>query len=84
MEATLSEPRKTVINLRPDTYQSLASVAEAQHSTIERFIETTLNAMAEDIEDAAIYRYISENVPEGREMVSEDEKLKFEKKYGLQ
>jgi predicted transcriptional regulator len=83
MEATFSEPRKMVISLRPDTYQSLTSVAEAQHSTIEHFIETALNEMAEDIEDAAIYRYLSENVPEGKEMLSEDEKMEFENKYGL-
>lgn len=35
------------------------------------------------LRDAAIYRYLCETQPEGLEMVSEEEKNAFEKKYGL-
>lgn len=42
-----------------------------------------LNEIVESDDDAAVYWYLCQTVPEGMEMLNEEEQAAFEKKYGL-
>ena len=42
-----------------------------------------LSVIAEEYEDAAIYKYLCQAEPDGLVMLSDEEKEAFEKKYGL-
>ena len=83
MEATLAQHQKATITLPVSTFNTLSSVAEAQHTTLNRLVENALIEMAEDLEDAALYNYMCENYPDGKVMVSEEEKNEFLKELGL-
>ena len=83
MEATLTQPQKMAITLPPGAYQTLESVAEAQHVSVNKLVQDALIEMAEDIEDAAIYRYLCETDPEGQEPLSDEEQVEFLKELGL-
>ena len=84
MEATVRKPIRTYIELKPEVHDYVASVAQSQHTSVKRYIERAIEDMMENIEDAAIYKYLCETDPEGQEMVSEEEQAAFLKELGLQ
>ncbi len=49
----------------------------------KKFIESSLDEIVESYDDAAVYRYLQQTDPEGMEMLSDEEQIAFEKKYGL-
>jgi len=89
MEATVgksaSKPamRRKIIEIKPDTFRGLSVIAASRGTNLKHFIETSLDEIVEAYDDAAVYRYLRQTDPEGLQMISEEEKVAFEKKYGL-
>jgi len=50
---------------------------------LKRYIEELLDKAAEDCNDVEMYEYLLKVAPEGKERVSEQEKLEFEDWLGL-
>ncbi len=85
MEATVrsSQPRRKLIDIKPDTFRRLSVMAASRGTNLKKFIESCLDELVESNDDAAIYRYLVQTDPEGMEMVGEEEKSAFEKRLGL-
>ena len=85
MEATVrtSKPRRKIIDIKPDTFRGLSVMAASRGTNLKKFIESYLDELVEANDDAAVYRYLQQTDPEGMEMLSDEEQLAFEKKYGL-
>lgn len=52
-------------------------------TNLKNYIETLLNEIAEDYEDAKIYATLSKECPEGLTPVSKEEQEEFEKWIGV-
>ena len=85
MEATVrtSKSRRKIIDIKPDTFRGLSVMAASRGTNLKKFIESYLDELVEANDDAAVYRYLQQTDPEGMEMLSDEEQLTFEKKYGL-
>ena len=75
--------KRTVIDIKPDTYRELSIIAASQGVNLKHFIETSLDDLVETYEDSLVYGYLYKTDPEGFEMIDNSEKLEFEKKLGL-
>ena len=78
-----SDVHRKVIDIKPDTFRGLSVIAASRGINLKKFIENSLDELVEAYDDAAVYRYLCQTDPEGMEMVSEEEKNIFLKKYGL-
>jgi hypothetical protein len=89
MEATVrkttSRPsmRRKVIDIKPDTFRGLSVIAASRGTNLKKFIENSLDEIVESYDDASIYRFLQQTDPDGMEMLSDEEQVAFEKKYGL-
>ena len=85
MDTTLRKParRRKVIDLSPKAYQSLTDMAADHGTDLKHFIESSLEEMAENYDDAETYTYLLQSHPEGTDMVCEEDGLKFEQWLGL-
>ena len=82
--ATISfEDKKKLINIKGNTFYSLSVAAARKGTNLKRYIEELLDKAAEDCNDVEMYEYILKVAPEGKERVSEQEKLEFEDWLGL-
>jgi hypothetical protein len=82
MEATIKTRRK-VIDIKPDTYQGLSIIAAKRGTNLKHLIEISLDELVDTYEDSMLYTHLCKTDPEGLEMVSNEEKLAFEKRLGL-
>ncbi|RKV87266.1 MAG: hypothetical protein D8B59_07075 [Bacteroidetes bacterium] len=57
--------------------------AARKGTNLKRYIEELLDKAAEDCNDVEMYEYLLKVAPEGKERVSEQEKLEFEDWLGL-
>lgn len=80
--ATLQRKRK-IIDLRDDTFRSLSVMAASRGTNLKNFIEVVLNRVAEDYDESKQYAWLTENIPEGKEKASEEEKRNFENWLGV-
>lgn len=71
--------RRKTIELSPATLQSLSGIASKHGTSVKRFIEKSLEEMAEDYDDAITFEHLSKTRPEGFEMASEEEQAEFRK-----
>lgn len=82
--ATISfEDKKKLINIKGNTFHSLSVAAARKGTNLKRYIEELLDKAAEDCNDVEMYEYLLKVAPEGKERVSEQEKLEFEDWLGL-
>lgn len=80
--ATTSSKRK-IIDLDENTFKTLSIMAIQKGTNLKNYIESLLNEIAEDYEDAKIYAKLSKERPEGNIMLNEQEKADFEKWLGV-
>ena len=66
-----------------DGNNSLSVAAARKGTNLKRYIEELLDKAAEDCNDVEMYEYLLKVAPEGKERVSEQEKLEFEDWLGL-
>lgn len=83
MITTAQENHRKIIDIKASTFRGLSIMAASQGINLKNFIEKRLDEMAESYRDNAIYAYLSQNDPEGHEILSPEETAAFEKKYGL-
>lgn len=89
MEATVrtstAKPalKRKVIDIKPSTFKGLSVIAASRGVNLKRFIESSLDEIVEQYDDAAVYRFLQQSDPEGMEMLSDEEQSAFERKHGL-
>ncbi|WP_288123287.1 hypothetical protein [Parabacteroides goldsteinii] len=75
--------KRKVIDLKDDTFRSLSVMAAQQGTNLKRLIESLLDRTAEEYNDTAMYRMLSEQRPEGKIKLNPQEKKDFENWLGL-
>lgn len=75
--------KRKLIDIEPNTFHALSLMAAHEGLNLKKFIEQTLNKVAEEYDANAEYAWMIKNYPEASEMVSEAEQDKFEKEIGL-
>lgn len=70
--------KRKIIDLDENTFKILSIKAAERGTNLKALIETSLNKMAENIEDSELYSYLVKTVPDGQEIISEKEKNDFE------
>lgn len=83
MDVVIPTSKRKVIDLKDDTFRLLSVMAAQQGTNLKRFIENLLDRAAEEYDDAAIYRLLSEKRPEGKIKLNSQEKKDFENWLGL-
>lgn len=81
--ATITPSKRKIIDLDENTFKTLSIMAIQKGTNLKNYIETLLNEIAEDYEDAKIYAKLSKERPEGNIMLNEQEKADFEKWIGV-
>lgn len=81
--ATITPSKRKIIDLDENTFKTLSIMAIQKGTNLKNYIETLLNEIAEDYEDAKIYAKLSKERPEGNIMLNEQEKADFEKWLGV-
>lgn len=79
----LSQTKRKIIDLDDNTFKTLSIMAIQKGTNLKNYIETLLNDIAEDYEDAKIYAKLSKEHPEGLNPVSKEEQAEFEKWLGV-
>ena len=79
---TLANKKRKNIDLSEDTFRALSVLASANGKNLKAYIETILNDEAKMLNEEMIYREFLKD-PESQDMVSSDEKAKFETWLGL-
>ena len=70
--------RRKLIDIPEDVFQSLNLKAAAMGTNLKKFIEDLLIRESEDMEDAEVYKYLVATRPEGKVMLTAEEKKDFE------
>jgi len=70
--------KRKIIDLDEHTFKILSIKAAERGTNLKALIETSLNKMAENIEDSELYSYLVKTVPDGQEIISKKEKDDFE------
>lgn len=83
MDAVIPTNKRKVIDLKDDTFRSLSVMAAQQGTNLKRLIESLLDRTAEEYNDTAMYRMLSEQRPEGKIKLNPQEKKDFENWLGL-
>ena len=81
--AAITPSKRKIIDLDENTFKTLSIMAIQKGTNLKNYIETLLNEIAEDYEDAKIYAKLSKERPEGNIMLNEQEKADFEKWIGV-
>ena len=85
MNTALATKRK-LIDIPPDVLNILSVKAAMDGTNVKKFIERLLLIEADKIEsiaDSQIYAGLLESDPEGKQCLSREERLRFEKQLGL-
>ena len=83
MATTELQSKKILIDLSEDTFRSLSIMAANKGTNLKNLIECLLDKAAEVYDENKQYDWLSENIPEGKEMVGEEEKKSFESWLGV-
>jgi len=82
--ATLPQPsHRKLIDIPEDVFRALNIKAAAMGINLKKYIEQLLIDEANEMDDAEIYRYLVATRPEGKIMVSEQEKEDFMRRHGI-
>lgn len=77
MSTTVSKKRK-VIDLDEQTFKILSIKAASTGTNLKALIETVLSNMAENIEDADMYKILIQTDPDGKKILNKEEQNAFE------
>ena len=83
MDTVIPTNKRKVIDLKDNTFRSLSIMAAQQGTNLKRLIENLLDRTAEEYNDTAMYRMLSEQRPEGKMKLNPQEKKDFENWLGL-
>jgi len=83
MATTTVQPKKKIIDISGDTFRSLSVMAANRGVNLKKFIESILDSVAEAYDENQQYAWLAENIPEGKEKASEEEKVDFENWLGI-
>lgn len=75
--------KRKIIDLDENTFRILSIKAAERGTNLKALIETSLHKMAENFKDSELYSYLVEKFPEGKEIISGDEKEEFENWLGV-
>lgn len=81
--AKISPSKRKIIDLDDNTFKTLSIMAIQKGTNLKNYIETLLNDIAENYEDAKIYAKLSKEQPEGLIPVGKEEQDEFEKWLGV-
>ncbi len=70
--------KRKLIDLNPNTFRILSIKAAEKGTNLKGLIEKSLDTLADDIEESEMYAYLVKNYPEGKEIISAQEKNDFE------
>lgn len=70
---------RKLIDIPEDVFSTLTVKAAAMGTSLKKLIEDILVREAEDMDDAALYKYLVSTRPEGKVMLDEKEQADFEK-----
>lgn len=76
-------PKRKVIDIKMDTFRALSVMAASKGTNLKNFIESILDHVAEDFDANEQYAWLVKEMPEGKEMASEEEAKDFENWLGL-
>lgn len=80
---SVTPTKRKIIDLNEDTFKTLSIMAIQKGTNLKNYIESVLNELAEDYEDAKLYAKLSKEHPEGSIMLNEQEQADFEKWLGV-
>lgn len=75
----ITPTKRKIIDLNEDTFKTLSIMAIQKGTNLKNYIESVLNELAEDYDDAKLYAKLSKEHPEGLIPVSKEEQEEFEK-----
>jgi macrodomain Ter protein organizer (MatP/YcbG family) len=75
--------KRKLIDIDESTFKILSIKAAEKGTNLKDLIEKSLDRLAEDIEESELYAYLVKNVPEGKQIVSSQEKNEFENWLGV-
>ena len=82
MNTTIAKKRK-VIDLDEQTFKILSIKAASTGTNLKALIERILSNMAENIEDADMYKILIQTDPDGKKILNKDEQGTFENWLGI-
>jgi len=74
---------RKLIDIPEDVFRVLNLKAAALGLNLKKYIEQILVDEANEMEAAEVYRYLVATLPEGKKMVSEQEKDDFMRRHGI-
>lgn len=80
--ATL-QSKKKLIDLKEDTFKALSIMAVQHGTNLKSFIESVLDKIADEYDDALLYEYLSRTEPNGKQSLNPKEKDNFESWLGV-
>lgn len=83
MEAVEKRLRRKNIDLKANTFRSLSVMAANHGTNLKHMIEHILDHVAEEYDDSKEYAFLSENYPEGHELLDEKGQKDFESWLGV-
>lgn len=84
VQPQLPQPtRRKLIDIPDDVFRTLSMKAAAMGLNLKKYIEQLLVEEASEMDDADMYQYLASTRPEGKMMVSEDEKDEFMRRHGI-
>ena len=80
---TTTASKRKQIDLDSTTFKSLSVMAAHEGKSLKALIEKKLKEIAEDYEDSLTYSFLSKTRPEGKIILTGEEKEDFEKFLGV-
>ena len=80
---TMKSTKKTVIDLKEETFRILSVIAAQQGISLKNHIEELLDSIAEERDDNETFAWLSKNNPDGDTFLSPEEQAETEKWLGL-
>lgn len=75
--------RKKLIDLKDETFKALSVMAVQRGTNLKNFIETILDRVADDYDDALQYQTLSKTDPDGKQPLTPSEQSDFENWLGV-
>ena len=76
---TLSPSKRKIIDLDDTTFKTLSIMAIEEGTNLKNYIEKVLSEIADNYEDSKLYAKLSNERPEGHDILNQQEKTDFEK-----
>lgn len=75
--------KRKVIDLDEQTFKILSIKAASTGTNLKALIERALSSMAENIEDADMYKFLIQTDPDGKKVLDKKEQDAFENWLGI-